>query len=633
MSSLARPLDRADLPKVARSGVGFGLFLLFVLMLLPVWKQPDDLIRSVAKLDGVTAGLSIGEVQKGRFVETGPSVPIGFGSTTHWLRVDLQPQADGEDILLRLRPIALDRATLFIREANGLWRTEVTGDMVDPESRSWPNLLRHVLRVQGVTKPTTVYVKVESQSPATIFLSAFPAHIALQLDVRTLAFHAFVLGLKIVSMLLILLTLPRQKSRVNAIFFTLEFTYLVYLGLHLGYGHALFHNLPPALLDTTMSVIVGVVVLVGAMFHRAFLGQFDPAPIARLAASLPILLGALSTAALLTGIRLPGLALAAGAYVAMFPVIVAMLFTLRGDAPPGRGMVRLIYAAYLPVLMLNFLTTLGIVRLDWFYRNGPELISLANSTLILALLVTMNRAVDAEWHEQRGRIRQAILAQRAETKVRQAQHFLTRLVADETRGALDRLQAILRGGGNSEGPAALGRAMAALDGVIEDCLHADVAETGVWRTSTEPFDVAKLLREVVGCSLRDKVVVDLAAPEWVPLVSDSSLTGIILRHIVHNAAAYSEPGTQVVARLSRVRRDGTDGIALSLGNTVPAGVTIDAERIFEKFFRGTQASSTSGTGLGLFICREIASTLGGTIHAEVAARHVTFHLWLPDRPW
>lgn len=630
MSAQARAIDRTELSGLARVVAGLFIFALAVVLLMPIWSQPDDLIRNVARLQNQTANPTIDEVARGTFAETGPSVPLGFGQPTHWLRLTIEPAGEGREVLLRLRPIPLDRATLYIPDAQGNWRTEETGELVRAEDRSWPSLLRHSLVIRDLRDPVTVYLKVESRSPATLFVTAYPVVTSLEIEVRTLAFHTFVVGLKIVSLLLILLTLPKQRSRANPIFLALEASYLAYLALHLGYAQAIFHDLPPAVFDAASSGIVGVVVMTSAIFHRAFLSEFDPAPQARLAAGFPILCALMGTLALGLGLRFLGLALVALAYLAAFPTIVAMLATMRGDAPPGRRMVRLIYALYLPVLLTNFATTLGIVRIDWFYRNGPELLSLANSTLILALILTMNRALNAAWHEQRGRIRQDILAQRAETKVRRAQHFLTQLAADETRSALDRLKGILSRQGASTGPDALGRAMAALDDVIEDCLQADEAETGIWRTHAAPFDMAALLRDLAATSPRGASI-RISSPPEVTLTSDAGLVGIVLRHLLNNAATYGDQNQPVTATLLRTRQGGRAGATLEVANALPEGIVIDPKRIFEKFYRGAQASTTSGTGLGLFICREVATTLGGTVQAQTSGRTVTFTLWLPDR--
>lgn len=622
-------MDRTDGRALTRAVIGLCMFVVVVIGLVPIWSLPDDLLQTVERLDSTAAELPFEDVPRGTDIGTGASVPLTPGQTTHWLRITIDPPPEGGEVLVRLRPVTLDRATLYLRNADGTWRSIETGEMVDPQQRSWPSLLRHVLLIDDIPARTTAFVKLESQSPVAVFLSAYPVATALQIDIRTMAFHAFVFGLKIISILLILLTLPKQNNRVNLNFFALELGSVFYLALNLGYAQALFHNIPPAWIDYLSAAAVGLIVLISTQFHRTLLTRFDPAPVAHGFSLVPVLLAGIGLVCVLAGFRLAGLGLTAIGYLTLVPAILALLVTMKGDAPPGRRMVRIIYGLYLPLLMTNLATTVGLVRIDWFYRNGPEFLSLFNSTLILALILTMNRALNAEWLARRGRIRQEILANRAENKIRRAEHFLTQLVAQETRCALGQLQNILSCEGGPVRSAALGRAMTALDGIITDCLQADEAETGVWRTTAAPFDIAAMLRDLS----RDAGAgaVSIRAPDSVTLVSDANLVAVVLRHLLTNAMTYAEPGTPIAAHATKSLRYERSGVAMTVSNTVPEDIRIDLERIFEKFFRGTQSSTTSGTGLGLFICREITSTLGGTIHAEVSGRIVSFHLWLPDR--
>jgi two-component system sensor histidine kinase VicK len=73
------------------------------------------------------------------------------------------------------------------------------------------------------------------------------------------------------------------------------------------------------------------------------------------------------------------------------------------------------------------------------------------------------------------------------------------------------------------------------------------------------------------------------------------------------------------------------GVQLSVtdeGMGIPAA---DRARIFEKFFRGTDAASAiGGTGLGLAVAREIVTSHGGRIDVESElGRGSTFTVRLP----
>ena len=63
------------------------------------------------------------------------------------------------------------------------------------------------------------------------------------------------------------------------------------------------------------------------------------------------------------------------------------------------------------------------------------------------------------------------------------------------------------------------------------------------------------------------------------------------------------------------------------GPGVPSG---SEDRIFEKFYRAPQGGRAGGVGLGLAICRAIATAHGGTITAANAADGgAVFHVTLP----
>jgi signal transduction histidine kinase len=91
----------------------------------------------------------------------------------------------------------------------------------------------------------------------------------------------------------------------------------------------------------------------------------------------------------------------------------------------------------------------------------------------------------------------------------------------------------------------------------------------------------------------------------------------VLANLLDNAVKYSPGGTPVELRV-----DGTDGrVRFSVsdrGLGIPPG---ERERVFEKFVRldPELARGVGGTGLGLYICRELVGFMGGRIWADARA--------------
>jgi NtrC-family two-component system sensor histidine kinase KinB len=106
---------------------------------------------------------------------------------------------------------------------------------------------------------------------------------------------------------------------------------------------------------------------------------------------------------------------------------------------------------------------------------------------------------------------------------------------------------------------------------------------------------------------------------WVQ--GDAARLGTVLANLLTNALKYSPGGSTVTVSLSPGPSDGGDGLAAVQAAVTDEGPGIPAElreRVFEKFFRvehhrGTSAGAAHGTGIGLYLCREIIKAHGGSI--------------------
>jgi len=116
--------------------------------------------------------------------------------------------------------------------------------------------------------------------------------------------------------------------------------------------------------------------------------------------------------------------------------------------------------------------------------------------------------------------------------------------------------------------------------------------------------------------------------EPVPVVGDRGRLTTILTNLIDNAIKYSPQGGEVRCRLEAT----AGGARLSVADS---GLGIDAEdlpRLFTRFGRLVKADrrNIGGTGLGLYLARELARMHGGDIEVESApGRGSVFTLRLP----
>jgi two-component system sensor histidine kinase KdpD len=115
----------------------------------------------------------------------------------------------------------------------------------------------------------------------------------------------------------------------------------------------------------------------------------------------------------------------------------------------------------------------------------------------------------------------------------------------------------------------------------------------------------------------------------VEVLADPQLLRIALSQLVENACKYSAPGSDVTIAIDRQG----DSVAVKVSNTGSSIPFNERTRIFERFYRGADASrTTSGSGLGLYVARKIAIAHGGALELEVedrASNKVAFSLRIP----
>jgi signal transduction histidine kinase len=168
--------------------------------------------------------------------------------------------------------------------------------------------------------------------------------------------------------------------------------------------------------------------------------------------------------------------------------------------------------------------------------------------------------------------------------------------------------------------------------IVDQVLAASRLESGGFAFAVEHCDPGPLALEVVEAARAHAppgVVIELAPGDDLPQVSaDPDMLRQVLANLVENAVKYSPAGGRV--QLSLWRHEGRVLFAVrDEGLGIPLR---EQKRIFEKFFRldPNLTRGVGGTGLGLYICRELVRRMGGRIW--VASRETegsTFFFELP----
>ena len=167
-----------------------------------------------------------------------------------------------------------------------------------------------------------------------------------------------------------------------------------------------------------------------------------------------------------------------------------------------------------------------------------------------------------------------------------------------------------------------------LNMLVGNLLDMSRIESGVLKPKRE----WNILPEIIGSvlarmkHLAEEHRIEVDAPESLPLMPvDYVQMEQVFTNLLSNSVKYA-PEKSVIRVRAFVEGDTAHVIVSNQGPQVPQE---HLERIFDKFFRLTDADRVTGTGLGLSICKGIIEAHGGRLWAENMPDGLAFNFILP----
>ncbi|TML08110.1 MAG: response regulator [Actinobacteria bacterium] len=170
--------------------------------------------------------------------------------------------------------------------------------------------------------------------------------------------------------------------------------------------------------------------------------------------------------------------------------------------------------------------------------------------------------------------------------------------------------------------------------IADDILFANKLDSGQFALGEKGVDLRVLARDVVeemrACFVaRTDISIELAAPDTLESVAgDPDRLRQVFINLIDNAVKYSPEGGRV--ELAIAPRDG--GIRIAVRDEGIGIAPLEQRRIFGKFYRVDPelARGVGGTGLGLYICRELVRRMGGRL--SVSSEEGKGSIFIVDLP-
>ncbi len=168
--------------------------------------------------------------------------------------------------------------------------------------------------------------------------------------------------------------------------------------------------------------------------------------------------------------------------------------------------------------------------------------------------------------------------------------------------------------------------------LIDNLMDSSRLQAGTLKMSFQPFRLDAFLRDIVirALSLHDNITIVLSQslPE-IKIEADPTRLAQVFDNLLTNASKYAPHSTVMISLTEE-----PEAAHICVSDNGPGIAEENMGSLFKRFYRvPNQDTNIHGTGLGLFICRQILHAHGGEIWAESAiGKGTTFHMCLPYQP-
>lgn len=555
----------------------------------------------------------------------------GYSQSVHWVRLTLAPSH--EPLGLRITPAWLDTITLF--DPVSATPPVTRGDRHSADQNALAGM-GHSFALPANTETREIWLRLQSTSSHFMNVEAMAISLVPAAASKQIAWATFYTAVQMLILITLFAIWWLQRDMVLSAFLFRHLVYTYYGMAYLGLPTLILSDwLPPTFFDLAFSISTIAVVSAGVFFDVILLSFYRPHKKLLMLIKTIGMFSLFLLALLLAGhvqlsLQLNALVLIFGTVVIALAAISSQPDPLTQPIIPKKFMVAY-YLLVLSSLLVGLLNVLGWVPVLPLTLHALILHGLLSGLLMASILLVRaqgmrNRNREVTWQLQKAQ--QDIVA---EQRQRQEQSQFLHMLMHELKTPLSVVAlAIGTKTKHEENLGHAGRAIKDMKAILDRCVQADQLSQLTRPQNLCSIDASSLIRQHALCTpaLHQRLQIQCAEP--LPfLQSDPQLVQIILSNLLDNAHAYSDPATPVTVDIQPEQRLKQGGLSVCLRNKPGIAGWPEANRVFDKYYRAVGAQRGSGSGLGLFLSRQLAQSLGGTLNYARRAQLVEFTLWLP----
>lgn len=564
----------------------------------------------------------------------------GFGSSTIWIRLRLDPQVQNptqakERLVMRIRPVYLDEITLY-DPLHPEGPVGVTGDLTHPRSHEFEGL-DFMLAFERGSQPRELWLRLKSTSTRQISIQVVTSdELTRQVHAEELLFALYV-GVIIVFMAWAFVHWMFSLEALVGAFAMAQFCALVYALCALGYARTFWPAAWPAeWLSHLTSVFSVLAVSTAIFFHVLHVNEFRPPAWMRFIFKGLILLLPIKFALLLTGHWRTGLTLNMLEVLVSPTLFLLAVILARGWEPQhanGRPALKRhfilgFYALLWGIMMVAVLPALALAEGGEIPLYIVQAHGLVTAFLILVMLQYRDRVLRKQQNEVRLSLDRSQLQAQQEKSIREEQEKLLAMLAHELKTPLSTMH--MRLPSQVEGGREIRQAIRDMDSVIERCVQTLQFSDQKLHATPVRLNVISLIKDAISsCSHPERI--EWIGPSQLTLETDRQLLSISLNNLIENACKYAHPDApiRIVIHPPELVQAQDSRVRIELINAPGSSGWPDRDKVFDKYYRSPNARRQAGTGLGLYLVKNLVQALGGTIAYQPDDAHIRFVISLP----
>lgn len=618
--------------------------LLLVIVLTGSHAFAADLTSSRAYFQDDTRQLSFEQVQAKHFTPFKEVLSRGYTKAAVWVKVDITPPANAQPddpLMVLIKPVFLDEIQLFDPlDTRGVAR--VAGDATAFSDKEYNSLL-HTFVIPAGQAPRSIWLRVVTTSALLVDVQTFTHADMLEQEFEHQIFAFGVLAVIGMFFLHVLINWINYRETLYALFVVRQFYFFGFTATLFGLQRYLLHDyFSPLQLDAMFSWLVIGATFITFVFERQMLKEYKPNKFGQWGMTALLLSVLIVFVMMALGFTLEALMLnMVFNIIGMILFLSVSVFCIDSQANQQADHSKLFdkrlitgYYVIIIVTMLlsSLLSFLGLMAGNRYTSNVLVYYTLISGGLMTVLMqFRSNKLVKAQ-NDYEKNLSLSQQQTELEKKRRQEQAHLLHMLMHELKNPLAVIEMAQHADNDKVTTTKyISRSIQNMREVIDRCVKTDKLAEGNVDVRIEAIDLNSFIHACLLDREHDDNETGLLLGKDLFVQTDKQFLQIMLNNLLDNAQRYGDPRVPIeLSAYSSPNAQGHPGVTIAVSNRPGAAFWPDTDRVFTKYYRSKGAEGKSGTGLGLYLVRTMATLVGGDCRYVPDDKHIRFELWLPS---